>query len=177
MDDAPMLIEYKGKAPVIGRNVYIAPTATIIGDVTIGDGSSVWFGAVIRGDLAPISIGKNTNIQDNCTLHVDLNTPAVIGNNVTVGHNAVVHGCTVEDKSLIGINAVLLNHARIRSGSIVAAGAVVKEGQTVGPDHLVAGIPAAYKKNLTDASPETFSGPVEDYLSLSRHYRSGTSKK
>lgn len=172
-----MLIEYRGKRPTIGRNVFIAATATIIGDVSIGDGASVWYGAVIRADLASITIGENTNIQDNCTLHVDIEVPVVIGSNVTIGHNAVIHGCTVEDSSLVGINAVVLNHAHIKSGSIVAAGAVVKEGQTVGPNQLVAGTPAVFKKNLADISPARLKGPVEDYLMLSRHHRRAASLK
>ena len=166
-----MIMEYAGNRPVIGRNVYIAPTAVIVGDVVIGDGASVWFGAVIRGDLAPIRIGRDTNVQDNCTLHVDLDVPAVVGSGVTIGHNAVVHGCTVEDGCLIGINAVVLNHARIRCGSIVAAGSVVREGDVVGPNHLVAGVPAVFKRDLSAASPDRFEGPVADYLMLSRRYR------
>lgn len=172
-----MLIDYRGKRPTIGRDVFIAPTAAIIGDVTIGDGASVWYGAVIRGDLASISIGENTNIQDNCTLHVDIEVPAVIGSDVTIGHNAVIHGCTVEDGSLIGINAVVLNHAHIKSGSIVAAGAVVKEGQTVGPNHLVAGTPAVFKKDLSGISPDRLEGPVKDYLMLSRYHSTAANSK
>ena len=162
-----MIIEYKGKKPVIGNNVFIAPTAVIIGDVTLEDNASVWFGAVLRGDMAPITVGENANIQDNCTLHVDYDTPVVIGDNVTVGHNAVVHGCTVEDHSLIGIGATVLNNARIGKGAVVAAGSVVREGQVVEPWTLVAGIPAKLKKMLEELSPGEIRLPVKNYLALS----------
>lgn len=165
-----MILSYNGKRPVIGKHVYIAPTAAIIGDVTIEDHASIWYGAVIRGDLAPITIGRNTNVQDNCTLHVDKGQPVRIGDNVTIGHNAVVHGCTLEAWSLIGINAVVLNAAVVRTGSIVAAGSVVRERQIVGPHHLVAGIPAALKKELSPDVAARLTSAVEDYLILGREH-------
>lgn len=165
-----MIFEYQGKKPVIGHNVFVAPTATVIGDVVIEDGVSIWFGAVIRADLASITIGASSNIQDNCTLHVDVDTPLRIGRGVTVGHNAVIHGCTLEDRCLIGMNAVVLNRARVRTGSIVAAGAVVREGQTIGPDHLVAGSPAVFKKDVAGVSQARIAAALEDYLMLSRRY-------
>ncbi len=166
-----MIMPYKGKTPRIGHNVYIAPTAVLIGDVDIGDNASVWFGAVLRGDLARISVGENSNIQDNCTVHTDEDKPVNIGRNVTVGHNAVVHGCTVEEYSLIGINAVVLNDARIRKGSIVAAGSVVLEGKQVGPWELVAGAPAKTRKNLSPIAAGDIPLPVQNYLMLSRAYQ------
>lgn len=160
------------KKPVIGQNVFIAPTASIIGDVTIKDNASIWYGVVLRGDMEPITIGVNTNIQDNCTLHTDYGSPLVIGDNVSVGHNAVVHGCVVEDDCLIAINAVVLNGAHIRQGSVVAAGSVVKEGQTVGPNQLVAGAPAVVKKTLTAEQVKAFGQPVRNYLDLAgRHHK------
>ncbi|MCP4345312.1 MAG: gamma carbonic anhydrase family protein [Desulfobacterales bacterium] len=166
-----MILEYKGKKPKIGKNVYIAPTASVIGDVEIGDNASVWFGAVLRGDMAPVSVGRNTNIQDNCTVHTDSDTPAFIGDNVTVGHNAVVHGCTVENNCLIGMSAVVLNSAIVRTGSVVASGSVVREGQEVGPYHLVAGIPAKLKRELSEKIfAETFEHPAKDYLELAEEY-------
>ncbi|UCG05442.1 MAG: gamma carbonic anhydrase family protein [Desulfobacterales bacterium] len=111
-----MILKYKDKKPVIGQNVFIAPTATIIGDVEIKDGASIWYGVVIRGDADKIRIGRNTNIQDNCTIHTDEGLPAIIGNRVSVGHNAVIHGCSIEDECLIGIHAVVLNGAKVMSG-------------------------------------------------------------
>ncbi len=142
-----MLFEYKGKKPKLGNNVFVAPTASVIGDVEIEDGASIWYGAVLRGDLAYIKIGKNTNIQDNCTIHTDTDKPAIIGDNVTVGHNAVVHGCTVENNCLIGMNAVILNDAVIKTGSVIAAGSVVREGDKIGPGILLSGFPRQSKKN------------------------------
>ena len=142
-------MEFYGTKPKIGQNVFIAPTAVVLGDVEIGDGSSIWYGAVVRGDRAKIRIGKNTNIQDNATLHSDPSHPLVIGDHVTVGHNAVVHGCTIEDGCLIGIGSIILNDARVKTGSIVASGSVVKQRQVVGPHQLVAGAPAEVKKELT----------------------------
>ncbi len=166
-----MLINYCGKKPKIGENVFIAPTAVIIGDVVIKDNASVWFNTVIRGDMAGIVIGENTNIQDNCTVHTDFDKPARIGDNVTVGHNAVVHGCTIEDDCLIGIKAVILNGAHVRQGTVVAAASVVREGQCVGPFQLVAGIPAAIKRDLTEETRRGFQQPVRNYLTLAKAYR------
>ena len=161
-----MILEYKGYRPKIGKNVFIAPTALIIGDVEIKDYVSIWYGTVLRGDLAPIIVGERTNIQDNCTLHTDFDRPAIIGNYVTVGHNAVVHGCTIEDYCLIGINAVILSHACIKTGSVVAAGSVVKHGQVVGPYHLVTGIPASVKKELSEQNVEKRKKTAEHYIEL-----------
>ena len=157
-----------GKIPQIGQNVFIAPTAVVIGDVEIGDGASVWYGAVLRGDMEPIRIGASTNIQDNSTVHTDRGHPVVIGAGVTVGHNAVIHGCAVEDHCLIGIGALVLSGAVIRSGSVVAAGAVVKEGQLVGPGMLMAGIPAAVKRSLTEAEQRLLRQPNATYTELAR---------
>ena len=165
-----MIMAYGGKVPKIGSNVFIAPTAAVIGDVEIADGASIWYGAVIRGDLAPIRIGPDTNIQDNCTIHVDGGQPAVIGASVVVGHNAVVHGCTIEDHCLIGINAVILNGAHIRRGSVVAAGAVVLEGQEVGPLELAAGMPAHVRKQLPSEMTQKIRHDAEIYLDLAREH-------
>ncbi len=169
-----MIEAFKGVRPRIGADVYIAPTAAVIGDVEIMDGASVWYGAVIRGDLAPIRIGRDANIQDNCTIHVDAGQPALVGASVVVGHNAVVHGCTIEDHCLIGINAVVLNGARIRSGSIVAAGAVVLEKQSIGPLELAAGVPAKVRRTLPAQIREEIRQDAEVYLQLSRSYQNGS---
>ncbi|MFZ5569385.1 MAG: gamma carbonic anhydrase family protein [Thermodesulfobacteriota bacterium] len=166
-----MLIPYCEKIPKIGKNVFIAPTAVIIGDVVIRDNASVWFNTVIRGDLAGIVIGENTNIQDNCTVHTDHDKPAVIGSNVTVGHNAVIHGCTIEDDCLIGIQAVILNEARVKKGTVVAAASLVKEGQHVGPFQLVAGVPAVVKRSLSEELVRNYQEPVHSYLKLAAAYQ------
>lgn len=166
-----MLLHFKGKTPKIGKYVFVASTAVIIGDVTIQEGASIWFGAVVRGDMAPITIGRNTNIQDNATIHVDYDQPAIIGDNVTVGHNAVVHGCTIEDECLIGMGSVVLNRSLIRAGSVVAAGSVVREGSLIGPRQLAAGAPAIVKKALTEKMLAAFTEPCRNYIELSKIYR------
>lgn len=172
-----MIVAYKDKKPKIEKNVFIAPTATVIGDVEIKEGASIWYGTVLRGDTSFIRIGRNTNIQDNSTVHTDGNNPAIIGNDVTIGHNAVVHGCTIENRSLIGIGAVVLNSALIKTGSIVAAGSVVKEGQIVGPNTLVAGIPASIKKILTETDAGALDKPAKNYLKLAREHNTVLQRK
>ena len=166
-----MIIEYNGILPRIGKHVFIAPTAVVLGDVIIGDGASIWFNAVLRGDMAPIRIGAGSNIQDNCTVHTDFGKPAVIGERVTVGHNAVVHGCTIDEGSLVGIGAIVLNDAHVGRQTVVAAGAVVKEGAHFGPRQLVAGAPAVVKKDLADLPMERFERSAREYLKLSESYR------
>ena len=165
-----MIISINGKTPKIGKNVFVAWNATIIGDVEIGDNSSIWFGAVIRGDMAPIRIGCNTSIQDNCTVHTDMGITCSIGDNVTVGHNAVVHSCTVEEKSLVGLGANILNRAVIKTGSIVAAGSVVREGQVVGPFELVTGVPAVVKKTFDESIYEMLMTGIHEYAEVSAEY-------
>jgi carbonic anhydrase/acetyltransferase-like protein (isoleucine patch superfamily) len=166
-----MIIEYKGITPIVGANVFIAPTAAVIGDVEIKDNASIWYGAVLRGDTAPVTIGRNTNIQDNCTVHTDAGCPAVIGDNVTVGHNAVVHGCIVENDCLIGIGAVILSGAKVKKGSIVAAGSVVIEEQQIDPYHLATGSPAKMKKKLPKNPSGDLPQTVKNYLNLSAVYK------
>ncbi|HEV8594881.1 MAG TPA: gamma carbonic anhydrase family protein [Thermoplasmata archaeon] len=130
--------------------IYVAPTAVIVGDVAIGRGTSVWYGAVVRGDLDRIHVGENCSIQDNAVVHVDKGSPALIGNRVTVGHAAVVHGCTIGDDCLIGMNATVASRAKIGAGSIVAAGAVVPEGADFPPKSILVGIPAKRKGEAQD---------------------------
>lgn len=166
-----MRIAYDGKTPLVGRNVFIAPSAVLIGDVVIEDEASIWFNAVIRGDMAPIRIGRRTNIQDNCTLHVDTGYPLVVGADVTIGHNAVVHGCTVDDQALIGLQAVVLNGAVIGRQAMVAAGALVRQGQQVPNGALVAGVPAQVKKQLPPMGPDQRPAAVRHYMELAAQYR------
>ena len=165
-----MLLEYKGIKPRIGKNVFLAPTATIIGDVEIKDGASIWYGTVVRGDRATITVGENSNIQDNSTVHADPGKPATIGDNVTVGHNAVIHACTIENDCIIGINAVVLTNAYVKTGSVVAAGSVIKQGQVVGPYHLMVGIPAILKKELSKASVEKHRETARSYHKLAEEH-------
>ena len=166
-----MIVEYKGKQPKIGTNVFIAPTALVIGNVEIMDNANIWYGTVVRGDRDTITIGMNTNIQDNCTVHIDPGYPVQIGNNVTIAHRAVVHGCTIEDNSLVGIGAIVLNGARVKAGSIVGSGAVVREGQIVGPYQLYAGVPAVLKKELDETAIERNLRSSRNYVKLARAHR------
>ena len=167
-----MIFEYDGKIPRIGENVYIAPTAVIIGDVEIEDGASVWFGTVLRGDNAVIRLGADSNIQDNCTLHTDKGFPVIIGKRVSIGHNAVIHGCEIEDDCLIAMGAVILNGALIRKGSLVAAQSLIKEEQEVGPYQLAAGIPAQVKKELSKDRPgEIILKAAKAYILKAKSYQ------
>jgi carbonic anhydrase/acetyltransferase-like protein (isoleucine patch superfamily) len=172
-----MIQPYGEKKPIIHPSAFIAPTAVIIGDVEIGEGASVWFGAVIRGDMAPIRIGVRTNIQDNCIIHVDIDTPTRIGDGVTIGHKAVIHGCTVEDNCLIGMGALVLNRARIESDTIVAAGAVVTQGSRIGPGVLVAGTPATAKKPLGASGVASIREAAANYCELVKSYRNSDPSK
>ncbi|MFY9396803.1 MAG: gamma carbonic anhydrase family protein [Desulfomonilia bacterium] len=166
-----MIASFGGKKPRIGKDVFIAPTACIIGDVEIGEGTSIWYGAVIRGDRAKIRIGKNTNIQDNVTMHADPDSPLVIGDYVTIGHNAVIHGCTIGDDCLIGMGTVILNDAHVQSGSVVASGSLVKEGSVIGAFRLAAGSPAEIKRELGPESSRKNRQDARKYRELARDHR------
>ncbi|MEG1794221.1 MAG: gamma carbonic anhydrase family protein [Rikenellaceae bacterium] len=153
------IISVRGYTPKIGKDCFLAETATIIGDVTIGDGSSIWFGAVIRGDVNTITIGKNVNIQDNAVIHtLYQKSTTTIGDNVSIAHNAVIHGATLEHNCLVGIGAVVLDHAVIGEGSIVAANSVILSGAVVEPNSIYAGVPA---KKVKDVSAETATETVQ----------------
>ncbi len=142
-----MIIKFLDKEPeYIKSDIFIAENASIIGDVRLGKNSNIWFNAVLRGDEAHIITGENTNIQDNCTVHVGENCPTILGNNVTVGHNAVIHGCTVEDNCLIGMGATILDGAVIGRGSIVGANALVTSNTIIPPNSLAVGSPAKVVK-------------------------------
>ncbi|MGI5891337.1 MAG: gamma carbonic anhydrase family protein [Bacillota bacterium] len=157
--------------PQIEADVFVASSAKVIGRVKIGAGSSVWYGAVIRGDVADITIGQNTSIQDNCTVHVGIEVPTVIGNNVTVGHNAVIHSCTVEDNCLIGMGAIVLDGAKIGQGSIVGAGCVVPENKQIPPRSLVVGIPAKIIKTMDEDREQQLKKHAAAYMELAQEYK------
>lgn len=144
-----VIIPFDGKRPRIANDVFIAPNATIIGDVEIGDGSSIWFGAVLRGDIGPIRIGRRTNLQDNVVVHLDRDAPATIGDDVTIGHGAIVHGTTIGNGTQVGMGAVVLSRSRIGEGSLIAAGAVVLEDAQIPQGSVVMGVPAKIKRDVT----------------------------
>lgn len=149
----------RGKTPVIGKDCFLAENAVIIGDTTIGDNCSIWFGAILRGDVNYIKIGTHVNIQDNAVIHATyLKSPTNIGDNVSIAHGAVVHGCTIHDNVLIGMNAVVLDDAIINSNSIVAAGAVVTKGTEVESGSVYGGSPA---KKIKEMSPELLHGEID----------------
>lgn len=154
----PVILPVKGIQPEFGKDCFIAPNATIVGDVTMGDDCSVWFNAVVRGDVNSIRIGNKVNIQDGAVIHCTYEkTKTIIGDNVSIGHNAIVHGCTVEDNVLIGMGAIVMDNARIGSNTIIAAGAVVLEGTQVEPGTIYAGVPA---KKVKEISMELVSGEI-----------------
>ena len=161
---------------VIGRihpTAFIAPGAVVLGDVTLGPRSSVWYQAVLRGDMAPIVIGEATNIQDGTVVHVDEGKPALIGAHVGVGHRAILHGCTVEDECLIGMGSVLLNGVVIGTGSVVAAGAVVREGMVVPAGSLVMGVPARVARSVDDELRARIRGTWQHYVVEAQRHRGG----
>lgn len=160
-------------APTIPTSAWVAGTATVRGDVTLGEDVSVWFSAVLRGDEAPITVGDRTNIQDGAILHVAAGFPCVVGREVTIGHGAVVHGCTVEDGALIGIRATVLDGAVVGAGAIVGAGAVVPPGMHVPPGMLALGVPAKVVGQLSDAQRSAGPRAVGNYLARKEAYRGG----
>ena len=151
------------KKPVLGNGVYIASTATIVGDVTLGEQSSVWYGAVLRGDINRIAVGHHTNVQDNAVLHLADDFPCIVGNHVTIGHSAIVHACTVGDDVLIGMGAVILDGAEIGAQSLIGAKALVKQGMKIPPGSLVVGMPAKVVRQLTDEEKKALRASAEKY--------------
>jgi carbonic anhydrase/acetyltransferase-like protein (isoleucine patch superfamily) len=156
---------------LVDPTAFLAEGAVVVGDVTIGSESSVWFGAVIRGDTAAIRIGRQTNVQDGCVLHADEGFPCQLGDRVTLGHGAIVHGANVEDDCLIGMRAVVMNGAKIGAGSVVAVGSVVLEGTVVPPGSVVMGQPARVKRQLTDRDRERIRHAAEHYVGAAKAYR------
>jgi carbonic anhydrase/acetyltransferase-like protein (isoleucine patch superfamily) len=167
-----MIRAYRGALPKIAASAYIDPSAQVIGNVTVGERSSLWPGVVARGDVHSIRIGDESNIQDNSVLHCDApDWPLEIGNLVTVGHLVMLHGCTIEDQCVIGIGAIVLNGARIGRGSVVAAGAVVPEGMQVPPGSMVMGVPGKVKREVTPEEQERFRDNARHYVEACQAYR------
>jgi len=169
----PVILPVKGVSPTIGNNCFIAPNATVVGDVVMGDDCSVWFNAVVRGDVNSIRMGNKVNVQDGAVIHCTYEkTKAIIGNNVSIGHNAIVHGCTIDDNVLVGMGAIVMDNCKVGSNSIIAAGAVVLENTIIEPGTIYAGVPA---KKVKDISQELISGEINrianNYLMYSGWFR------
>ena len=166
-----LVADILGARPEIDPAAYTAPTSVVLGRVTLGAGASAWYHAVLRGDCESITIGAGSNIQDNCSVHADLGFPVVVGEGVSVGHNAVLHGCVIEDGVLIGMGATVLNGAHIGTGSLVAAQALVPQGMRVPPGSLVAGVPAKVRRELTDEERAVVRLNAEHYVALAEVHR------
>jgi carbonic anhydrase/acetyltransferase-like protein (isoleucine patch superfamily) len=166
-----MILAYEGRVPRIASTAFVAPTATVIGDVTIGDEASVWFGAVLRGDVGRIEVGARANVQDNAVLHTTDRIPTVVEEGVTIGHGAVLEGCTVRRGALIGMNAVILHEADVGEDALVAAGSVVTDGTRIPPKTVAAGAPCRVVKALSGASAEWIARAAPAYVGLSRRYK------
>ncbi len=169
----PVILPVKGVSPEFGKNCFIAPNATIVGDVVVGDDCSIWFNAVVRGDVNSIRIGNKVNIQDGAVLHCTYEkTKVFLGNNVSVGHNAIVHGCKVHNNVLIGMGAIIMDNCEIGSNTIIAAGSVVTEGTVVPSGCIFAGVPA---KKIKDISQELIKGEIDrianNYLMYSSWFK------
>jgi carbonic anhydrase/acetyltransferase-like protein (isoleucine patch superfamily) len=172
-----MIKKYKDKTPRIDKSSFLAETAMVIGDVEIGRNVNIWYGTVIRADINHVKIGDDTNIQENTVIHVDLNDrglgdcATVIGQRVTVGHGAILHGCKIADDCLIGMGATILSGAKIGAGSVIAAGALVKEGQEIPPRSLAAGMPAVVKRQVSDQEFELIKSSARHYTDLAEDYK------
>ena len=172
-----MIRSYQGKVPVIGEGCYIDVAAQVIGDVELGPQASVWMNAVVRGDVNSIRIGAKSNVQDCAVLHgMRYKYPVIVGEMVTIGHNATVHGCVLEDAVLVGIGSTILNNARIGEGSIIAAGAVIPEQTVIPPNSLVAGVPGKVKKTLGDEDRKMILMYAQNYLDYTKIYLSEMEK-
>lgn len=168
-----MIRSYKEKTPKIAPSAVVMETAVITGDVEVGEDSSIWCGAAIRGDLGPIRIGSRTSIQDNCVLHCPEGGGVVVGDDVTVGHGAILHGCQIKSRSLIGMGAIVLDNAVVGEDCIIGAGALVTSGMVIPDGHLALGSPAKVKRPLTDEEKNSLLDSAKHYVELSKGYREG----
>jgi carbonic anhydrase/acetyltransferase-like protein (isoleucine patch superfamily) len=165
-----------GAQPVVADGAWVAPSADLIGDVHVASGASIWFGAVIRADNTPIHVGVRSNIQDGAMVHSDPGAPCTVGDEVTVGHHAILHGCTVGDRVLVGMGATILNRAVIGEDCLVGAGALVTEGKVFPPGHLIVGVPARAVRPLDDAQKAMLRASAEVYATKQRSYAAGLTR-
>jgi carbonic anhydrase/acetyltransferase-like protein (isoleucine patch superfamily) len=165
------ILSFEGKTPVIADDAFLAPTATLIGNVHVGSRSSIWFGAVLRGDFDRIDVGEGTSVQDNAVIHCAPGMPTFVGSDIIIGHGALLEGCVIEDGAVIGMGCVVLQRARVGEGAMVAAGAVVAEGQEIPGGHLAVGVPARVAKELGGSSKEWVAKAAPAYDELRQRYR------
>lgn len=165
-----IILPWKGVWPTIADDAFIAPGAVVIGNVTVGAESSIWFNTVVRGDIAPITIGDRSSVQDCTVVHVNIDAPTVIGNDVTIGHSALVHGTTVHDGVLVGMGAILMSYSEIGTGSVIAAGALIPEREIVPENAVMVGMPAKQRRALDDKQAQNLAAIPARYVGVSRQY-------
>lgn len=166
-----LIMPYESAAPKIDQSVFLAPNATVVGDVTIGEGASVWFGAVIRGDFQPVVIGKNTNIQDNATIHVMYEYPTTIGEGVIIGHNVIIHAKSIGDHSLIGMGSIIMGNTIIGENVIIGAGSIIERDRKIPPNSIVYGRPAQIIRGLRDDEIEALKESALSYREVAAKYK------
>ncbi|HEY5857626.1 MAG TPA: gamma carbonic anhydrase family protein [Aldersonia sp.] len=169
-----MLIQVGEYAPEVDETAWLAPTATVIGRVRLAAGVSIWYGAVLRGDVEDIVVGERTNVQDNCVFHSDAGFPLTLGSGISVGHNATLHGCTIGDDVLVGMGATVLNGATVGAGTLIAANALIPEGAQIPPNSLVAGVPGKVRRDLRPEEHEKIRHNAVGYQRLAEVHRAGT---
>lgn len=165
-----MLRSFRGQPPAVAPSAYVDPSAQVIGNVRLGERTSIWPNVTLRGDINSITIGDDSNVQDNSCVHIDHDKPVAIGKRVVIGHSCTVHGCTIEDDCLIGMGSTILNGAKVGEGSIVAAGSLVLERQEIPPRSMVMGAPAKVRRQTTDEELERVRRNAQNYVDLSREY-------
>ena len=166
-----MKLQFNGVAPSINENAYVSESVDIIGDVKVEENVSIWFGARLRADMNKIVIGANSNIQENAVVHVDIESPVIIGENVTIGHSAIIHGCNISNKVLVGMGSIILNNAKISKNSIVGAGALVTQGKEFEEGVLILGNPAKAVRKLSEEEIKSIKRSADNYVALSKKYK------
>lgn len=166
-----MIMDFEGINPKINKNTYISKSVDIIGNVEIDENANIWFGTRLRGDMNKIVIGANTNIQENSVVHVDVNSPCIIGKDVTIGHGAIIHGCTISDNVLVGMGSIILNNAKIGKNTIIGAGSLVTQGKSFKDGVLILGNPAKIVRELTDDEIKGIKSSADNYVNLSKRYK------
>ena len=166
-----MKLQFNGVAPSINENAYVSKSVDIIGDVKVEENVSIWFGARLRADMNKIVIGANSNIQENAVVHVDIESPVIIGENVTIGHSAIIHGCNISNNVLVGMRSIILNNAKISKNSIVGAGALVTQGKEFEEGVLILGNPAKAVRKLSEEEIKSIKRSADNYVALSKKYK------